>query len=260
MIPAPIAPIPPPRWIPPKGWNPTAELEYKKAKSLARKLYPKHKPQSLNTLVLTPVSAVVNHAHQHGLCGPIKIARFAEEDARIARPIDREWLDQFRRHAPPHFGARALFCFTTGARPQEACDLRPDQLDLDRSIADSDQTKNRKRRLYYLVPEMVAILRNLPPCEISKGRRAGLRSDCPGLRPARPLGSIIAAGMKPAGIATLQKVLRGTALISRPPARLATSLPPWLLGATRKPSARRSLRTTSSAQNQRSPGRKGLKQ
>jgi integrase len=126
-----------------------------------------------NTLVLNPISAVINHAHQHGLCAPIRIKRFMEEDARIARPIDREWLDQFMRHAPARTAAFALFCFTTGARPQEACNLRPDQLKLDKRIGESDQTKNGKRRLYHLTDEMVAVLRTLEPFQVVRGKHAG---------------------------------------------------------------------------------------
>jgi integrase len=141
-------------------------------KGLARKLYPNAKPQSLNTLVLSPVSAVMNAGHQHGLCAPIKIKRFPAKDVRIARAIDREWLDHFMRHADPHLAAFALFCFTTAARPNEACALRPDQLDLEHAIALSDATKNGKRRAFYLDPEMVALLRNLPPVKVKEGRHA----------------------------------------------------------------------------------------
>jgi integrase len=142
-------------------------------KGLARKLYPNAKPQSLNTLVLSPVSAVMNAAHQHGLCSPIKIKRFSAKGVRIARAIDRDWLDQFMRHAEPHVAALALFQFTTGARPNEACALRPDQLDLGAGAALSDATKNGKRRIFYLDPEMVAILRSLPPVEVKEGCHTG---------------------------------------------------------------------------------------
>jgi integrase len=143
------------------------------ARSLAKKLNPHYKPQSLNTNVLAPISAVVNNAHQHGLCGPIKIKRFTAEDARIARPIDRDWLDRFMAHAPARLAAFALFQFTTGSRPQEACNLRPDQLNLDKGIGASGKTKNGKRRTYYLVPEMVSVLRKLPPRQIVDGKHAG---------------------------------------------------------------------------------------
>ncbi len=153
--------------VPLKGITPA------KVQSIARKLYPSHKPQSRNTMVLSPVGAVINHAHKHGFCGPIRIERFREEDARIARPIDREWIDRFRKHAPPHLGALALFCFTTGARPKEACNLRPDQLELDNGVAWSGKTKNGKRRVFEIVPEMAAILRILTPRQIAKGRHAG---------------------------------------------------------------------------------------
>jgi integrase len=145
-----------------------------KIESLAKRMYPHYKQQSLNTAVIGPVSAVVNHAHRHGLCSPIKIKRFPEEDVRIARPIDRDWLDRFMAYAPSHLRAFALFQFTTGSRPQEACDLSPEQIDLDRGIATGDKrTKNRKRRTFILVPEMVEVLRALKPRQIDKGRHKG---------------------------------------------------------------------------------------
>ena len=143
------------------------------AKSAARKLFPNAKPQSWNTMVLCPLSAIINAAHQHGLCAPIPIKRFAARDERIAQPIDREWLDQFMKHAEPHLAALALFQFTTAARPNECCKLRPDQIDWERCIAWSDATKNGKRRAFYLMDEMVSCLRGFAPVLIQQGRHAG---------------------------------------------------------------------------------------
>ena len=144
-----------------------------KIRALAKRMYPNLKPQSLNTLVLCPVSAVLNHAHQFGLCNPIRIKHFKAEGARIQQTIDREWLYAFMRAAPPHLAAFALFCFTTGSRPQEACNLRPEHFDLDKGIAIGGITKNGKHRVYYLTPEMVSMLRVLPPRRISKGPHTG---------------------------------------------------------------------------------------
>jgi integrase len=124
-------------------------------------------------MVLCPLSAMINVAHQHGLCPPIRIKRFKVKDERIARPIDEKWLRQFMQHAEPHLAAFALFAFQTGARPNECCNLRPEMLDLEQGVGISDSTKNGKRRRYYLTPEMVSRLRNLPPVLIQQGRHAG---------------------------------------------------------------------------------------
>jgi integrase len=135
-------------------------------KATARKLYPHWKPQSLNTAVLCPIQAVVNNAHQHGWCPPIRIKKFKVRDARLQRPIDEDWLCAFMGAASPHVAALALFMFETAARPKEACLLRPDQLDLKNGIGWSDETKNGKRRIYHLSDELIALMRNLLPREI----------------------------------------------------------------------------------------------
>ena len=113
-------------------------------RSLAVKLFPDCKPQSRNANAITPISAVLGHAHQCGMCGPIRIKRFKIVDERIASPADSDWIDAFMRHAPLRIAAFELFCFTTAARPQEACNLRPDQLHLDEGIARGGITKNGK--------------------------------------------------------------------------------------------------------------------
>lgn len=149
------------------------ELTPGQVRAAAKRLYPDWKPQSLNTAVIAPVSAVVNHAHQFGWCPPMRIRRFPEKDVRIRKAVTREWLDEFMRHASPHVAAFALFCFTTGARPQEACNLRPEQIDLARGLACSDETKNGKRRIFYLSGELVAVLCALPPRVIPCGKHSG---------------------------------------------------------------------------------------
>lgn len=77
------------------------------------------------------------------------------------------------RHAPARVAAFALFCYTTASRPQEACNLRPEHLYLDEGMAIGDVTKNGKRRIYTLVPEMVAMLRVLAPQPVTQGTHKG---------------------------------------------------------------------------------------
>ena len=158
-----------------KAWNKMLlrDITSQKARSLAIRLLPNCKPQSRNAAVITPISAVMGWAHQAELCGPIRIKRFDVVDERIAETIDREWLAAFMRHASDRVAGFALFCFTTGARPQEACNLRPDQLRLGEGKAIGGVTKNGKRRIYVLVPEMVARLRVLPPKQVTQGPHKG---------------------------------------------------------------------------------------
>jgi hypothetical protein len=142
-------------------------------RSLAIRMMPHCKPQSRNTSVIIPISAVLGHAHQCDMCGPVRIRRFPTRDERIARPIDQEWLRAFMKHAPQRVAAFAFFCYSTASRPQEACNLRPEHLRLDEGIAIGDVTKNGKRRVYVLVPEMVSMLRVLPPQPVTQGPHKG---------------------------------------------------------------------------------------
>ena len=157
-----------------------------KVKAIARELHPNAKPQSWNRYTIVPVSAVINHAHQHGLCPPIRIKRFPPKDQRRRTPVTREWIDQFRKHATtPHIAAYALFMFTTAARPTEAMKLRPSHFDFDKRYGVSEPTKTGNRREFYLTDEVAEELRALPPKKLLWGRNVGeLRifgwADCKG--------------------------------------------------------------------------------
>lgn len=141
---------------------------------LAKELYPRAKPQTRNRQVLGPVCAVINFAHELGLCHPIRIKRFAPFDEKVKRAVNREWIDQFRAHASPHMAAYALFLHTTAARPTEALLLRPKDLDLENQTGwSSTPTKNGARRQFWLTQEMTNELRNLPPRKIRSGQYEG---------------------------------------------------------------------------------------
>ena len=147
--------------------------------------------------MIVPTSAVINHAHEHGLCPPIRIKRFKAIDPRERIPVNREWIDRFRAaaidlYAGDHenLGARlaayALFMFTTAARPTEAILLRPHHFKLEEQIGESARpTKNGERRKFYLTEEMAEELKRLPARKLLWGRHAGqLRvfgwADCKG--------------------------------------------------------------------------------
>lgn len=160
-----------------------------KVKDLAKRLYPNLRPQTWNRYVIVPVSAVINHAHQHGLCPPIRIARFAAEDVRERTAVTREWIDRFRAGAlelyggqHSHLGERlaayALFMFTTAARPTEATQLTPEQLNLPEHIGESRYPIRKgkgkhERRKFYLTEEVATELASLEPREIGWGRSKG---------------------------------------------------------------------------------------
>jgi integrase len=168
-----------------------------KVKAIARELYPGAKPQTWNRYVIVPTSAVINNAHQHGLCAPIRIRRFSPKDQKQRVAVTREWIDKFRNAAidlyssaeHENLGARlaayALFMFTTAARPTEAIELTPDHLDLANKDGLSEPTKTGNRRRFYLTEEVAEELKRLPPRKLLWGRNAGeLRvfgwADCKG--------------------------------------------------------------------------------
>ncbi len=144
-------------------------------RALAKKLYPGLKPQTWNRQVIVPVSAVMNHAHDLGMCPLIRIKRFSPQDEKIKRAIDREWIDQFRAHATtPYVAAYALFLHTTAARSTEAIRLRPCDLDLEKRHGFSPvKTKTGNRRQFWLTEEMAEELRCLPPKALKWGKHKG---------------------------------------------------------------------------------------
>lgn len=152
-----------------------AQIKPGLVKRVAKELYPRCKPQTLNRYVIVPVSAVMNYAHDFGLCPPIRIKRFKPEDEAIKTAVTREWIDRFRAHAvTPYIAAYALFLFTTAARPTEAIRLRPKDLDLvKRYGVSATKTKTGKRREFWLTEEMAEELKRLPHKQIRKGQYKG---------------------------------------------------------------------------------------
>jgi hypothetical protein len=88
------------------GKTKLADIKPGQIRALAKQLYPGCKPQTWNRQVIAPVSAVMNHAHDLGMCAPMRIKRFAAKDEAVKVAIDREWIDRFRTYAvTPHIAA-----------------------------------------------------------------------------------------------------------------------------------------------------------
>jgi integrase len=181
-------------------------------KDLANELFPNAKPQTWNRYVIVPASAVINNAHQHGLCPPIRVERFKAVGQLVKTPVDREWIDRFsggaaelygeeHDHLGPRLGAFALFMFTTAARPTEAILLEPKHLRLaDRLATSARPTKNGEYREFYLTEEVTEILRALTPKRIRWGQYRGERRVFGWADKMGPLGPWKAA-CKAAGLA-----------------------------------------------------------
>jgi hypothetical protein len=81
------------------GKHRLAKITPNAVKALAPKLYPGAKPQTWNRQVIKPVRAVINLAHENGMCSPIRIKGFQEKDKKPRRAIDRVWIDAFMKAA-----------------------------------------------------------------------------------------------------------------------------------------------------------------
>jgi integrase len=136
----------------------------------ARRLYPKASPATQKRQAVTPAMAVINHAHDKGWCGLIRVRMKAGKPTpRVA--VKRDYIDALRAaclaHKPParHLAAMMLFLYQTGARIGEAIALTPADVDLDQALAFAENTKNGHPRRFELTSEIVGDLRRLRPRE-----------------------------------------------------------------------------------------------
>lgn len=130
----------------------------------ALKIYPGAAPATQNRQVITPTSAVINFAHQHGWCGPIRVKRFAVK--KTERPYATiEWIDAFREAAAdrPRIRCLASFMFATGARIGEATKLKPNDVNWETGEALLRDTKNGEDRTTWIPSTLLAEIRRLVP-------------------------------------------------------------------------------------------------
>ena len=151
---------------------------------IARKLYPNCATDTWRREVLTPVSAVINHAHQLGKCPPIRIKGFTaqervDQDARRgkqSRPERRagswEWIRAVQPHCNPYVSAALEFMFETGARVGQTVALKPADLDLAKARVWMPAAKGHAAQWVAISPEMVSLLANLPARRPRLGKTA----------------------------------------------------------------------------------------
>lgn len=125
--------------------------------------------------VVTPVRAVINNAHDDGLCPPIRVKGYSkkeriDQDAARGRqsrvektPADRAWIDAFADAADPYNAALAEFMFETAARIGQAVALRPRDLDLMNSRVWLAGSKLTDAQWVGISTAMTVRLANLPP-------------------------------------------------------------------------------------------------
>lgn len=162
------------RIVPDLGERFCDQITPQMVRDLAPRLYPHASTDTWKRQVASPVSAVINNAHQLGRCPPIRIKgwttsdRIAQDQARgkLSRqpktPGDWPWLQAFTAKADPYNAALAEFMFETGARVGQAVALRPADLDLQRARVRLPASKGHPVQWIAISMEMVVRLANLP--------------------------------------------------------------------------------------------------
>ncbi|MBX5206738.1 tyrosine-type recombinase/integrase [Rhizobium sp. NZLR11] len=129
-------------------------------RNMALSIYPRHSAATRNRQAVIPARAVVNHAHDLGWCGPLKVKMFDVPKSNKHKPVDRVWLDAFLAQADkdglPHLAACVLFMHQTAARVSEAINLLGEHVDLGERIAVLAKTKTEEWSVRHLTSELVA--------------------------------------------------------------------------------------------------------
>lgn len=152
-----------------------SEITPKLVKGLGSKLYPNSSTDSWRRHVVVPIRAVINHAHELGL-GPAIVIKSYSENERIRQdrrrgkqsrlkktPGSWEWLNAFRRVAPPHLAALALFMFQTGARISQSISIGFEDLDTANSCVRLPAAKGHDAQTVKLDRKLCAELSALKP-------------------------------------------------------------------------------------------------
>lgn len=147
----------------------------KLVKELGPRIYPDGSTDSWKRHVVTPIRAVINNAHELGLCPPIRIKAYKEIERvrqdQLRRKISRaektpgnwSWIMKFREKAPAQLGALALFMFETGARIGQATAISFDDFDADAARIWMPAAKGFNPQWVVLSPELSEDLKQLRP-------------------------------------------------------------------------------------------------
>lgn len=154
-------------------------------RDLGLKLYAACSTDTWKRQIISPVSAVINNAHNLGRCPPIRIRGYSTME-RLAQDAGRgkqgrqertpgswDWLIKFRGHAGPYLSALAEFMFETGARIGQATALRPRDMDLMKARVWLPASKGHAAQWVSISMEMVVTLANLPARK-PMNRRTGI--------------------------------------------------------------------------------------
>jgi len=128
-------------------------------------LRPSPSPATVRAEIVTPIRAVLNHAHRRGWCDPPHFEIPQPPEGRTLYLLPREAWRLVDPTACRHLNPLLVFLLGTGARMSEALTLDWRDVDLQgaRAIFQPWLTKGRKRRrVAKLPPAVVAVLGALP--------------------------------------------------------------------------------------------------
>lgn len=146
----------------------------KEIRALGPDLMPAASTDTWRREIVAPIRAVINNAHEEGLCPPIRVRGYSpaeriEQDrvrgrqSRAERiPGDRTWLAAFDAHADVYNAALAAFMFETAARIGQAVQLRPRDLDLMQSRVWMPASKGHPAQWVAISTALTVRLANLP--------------------------------------------------------------------------------------------------
>jgi integrase len=145
----------------------------KELRSLGPRLMPHCATDTWWREIVTPIRAVINNAHDEGLCPPIRVRGFSRKErmeqdtlrgkqSRVEKaPSDRVWLAKFMAKADVYNAALAAFMFETAARVGQAVQLRPQDLDLMNGRVWLAESKGHPAQWVAISRAMVVRLANL---------------------------------------------------------------------------------------------------
>lgn len=129
-------------------------------RQMAISIYPSAAPRTRNRQAVAPARAIVNHAHDLGWCGHIKVKQFEVQKSIKHKPVDREWIDAFLAEADKsnlhHLSALVLFMNQTGTRVSEAIRVLGKYVNLERRIVILEKTKTDEWETRHLTAELVS--------------------------------------------------------------------------------------------------------
>ncbi|WP_392338825.1 tyrosine-type recombinase/integrase [Loktanella salsilacus] len=161
------------RVLPELSGRTVSSITPKELRSLGPKLMPACATDTWWREIVTPVRAVINNAHDEGLCPPIRVRGYSrkermEQDAQRGKqsrvektPGDRVWLAKFMGKADVYNAALAAFMFETAARIGQAVQLRPQDLDLMNGRVWLAESKGHPAQWVAISRDMVVKLANL---------------------------------------------------------------------------------------------------